>query len=185
MGGVFWLLLATVIGAVIFFNIMKVLLTPKEEENPDRPRRPEPTPTDVDRFLAEVNRRRQESQREPAPAPPRPARPEPRRERDRERARERERERSRREQPMRTAPVVRRVSEEQARAFPTVQAVEPMPEVEPETPPKFRGSEVVRDSRPRSAILADVAGLLRNSRSVGAAIVLQEILGPPLSKRRR
>jgi hypothetical protein len=33
--------------------------------------------------------------------------------------------------------------------------------------------------------LAQLAALLRSPKSLGAAFLLQEILGPPLSKRRR
>jgi hypothetical protein len=173
-------LVFTVFAAVIFFTVLGKLLAPKapepeEEAESAKTRRSEPTPTDVDRFLAEINRRRREGERQPSPPPP-PPRPEPRRE-------------SRRDPERRQRPAVvttRRASEEEARRLPVAQAVdvvEVLPEVEPATAAKFQATRIV--ARSTSPILTEVASLLRSPRSIGAAIVLQEVLGPPLCRRRR
>jgi hypothetical protein len=177
-------IMLTVFGAVVFFTLMKKLLapTPPAEGEEETPRRAEPTPTDVDRFLAEVNRRRREAERQqsqPAPAPRQESRREPRRERDVQRQRERER------QSERPATVVRRVSEEQARRLPTVQLVEAIPVDEPEPPRRVPTGNEGRGAGRISPVLTAALPLLRSPRALGAAIVLQEIFGPPLCRRRR
>jgi hypothetical protein len=170
-------ILFTVFAAVVFFSVLGKLLAPKPSEEEEtaaaeRPRRTEPTPTDVDRFLAEVNRRRREAERQqsqpPVPSPRPEARREPRRDPER------------RQRP--AAVTVRRASEEEARRLPAVQAVEVV-EAEPAATAKFQAARLAPG--PVSPILTEVASLLRSPRSLGAALVLQEVLGPPLSRRRR
>jgi hypothetical protein len=184
LGGI----MLVVFGAVVFFTLMVKLLTPKvpqPEEEAETARRAEPTPTDVDRFLAEVNRRRREAERQPPPKPAATSRPEPRQDQDRELQRARQRETQRRsEHP---APVVRRVSEEQARRLPMVQAVEVVEAVvdAPEPARRVPTGNEGRGAGRISPVLTAALPLLRSPRALGAAIVLQEIFGPPLCHRRR
>jgi hypothetical protein len=123
--------------------------------------------TDLDRFLREVHRRRQgaegaegparaERRREPVP---RAAEPAPRQQ---------------------AIPVALPVDEvvvvpEPAPALRTIEAP-PLPQV-----PSDRSARS-RPPRPESAALG---GLLRSRDGLRTAVVLQEVLGPPLSRRRR
>jgi hypothetical protein len=173
----FWLLI--VIPIIIFVvSVMLKGLAPKapggedDAVQPDeQSRRTRPTATDVERFLAEINRRKREAEhddtRDPAP------RREPRRER-------------RQRQPAtaqsaRTRPVtVLRISEEEASRLPVVQAVEDEPvSVEPAPPPVH----LQPMSKPASPLLKEVLPLLRSARGRKAAMVLQEIFGPPKCRR--
>jgi hypothetical protein len=188
LGGI----MLVVFAAVVFFTLMAKLLAPKPpqpEEEGEAPRRAEPTPTDVDRFLAEVNRRRREAERQPPQPQAQPSaspRAEPRRDQDRELQRARQRETQRRSE--RPAPVVRRVSEEQARRLPMVQAVEVVEaivETAPEPARRLPTGNEGRGAGRISPVLTAALPLLRSPRALGAAIVLQEIFGPPLCRRRR
>jgi hypothetical protein len=173
----FWLLI--VIPIIIFVvSVMLKGLAPKapggeDEVQPDEPsQRTRPTATDVERFLAEINRRKREAERDDIREPP--PRREPRRER-----RQRQPATA---QPSRTRPVtVLRVSEEEASRLPVVQAVEDEPvSVAPAAPPVVYLPAM---SKPASPVLKEVLPLLRSARGRKAAVVLQEILGPPRCRR--
>jgi hypothetical protein len=149
-----------------------------------------PPVTDLDRFLADARQRRQESDggRLPTPAapvrgaPPRPTPPPPRA--DGQRARSRPAtapSRPARKQPTFTGPVPVEVLPDPVRVAPA--APEVPVEVVPfaKTPPAAPARPKVQ--QPTSPVVAQVLNLLRSPQSAGAAFVLREILGAPLSKR--
>jgi hypothetical protein len=151
--------------------------------------------TDLDRFLEEARRRREAAAR-PEPPPPPAARPaEPRRPEPRP-LRQREPERPaavtrRPEPPPRPAPPARpkaepvvavRRAEPVAEARPAV-VVEAVPA--PPPPPPVPVVEVRARTAIGAAVQDQVAALLRSPQAAGAAFVLQEVLGPPLCRRRR
>jgi hypothetical protein len=120
--------------------------------------------TDLDRFLREVHRRRQSAEGTEAP----PVRA------------ERRRESVPRPQAI---PVALPVDE-------VVVVPEPAPAlrvVEAPPLPQMPSDKSARSlpPRPESAGLAALRGLLRSRDGMRTAMVLQEVLGPPLSRRRR
>jgi hypothetical protein len=149
--------------------------------------RPQRRPvTDLDRFLEEARRRREAAAR-PAP-PPRP--PEPRAP-ERRPLLQREPERptavTRRPEPLaRPAPPPPPPEAVVAvrRAEPVVVEAVPAPHPPPPAPPPAV-VEVRARTATGAAIQDQVAALLRSPRGAGAALVLTEILGPPLCRRRR
>jgi hypothetical protein len=133
----------------------------QNSERPPSPPRPRRTNADIDRFLEEVNRRRgQASERKPRPGvetrqpAPRKAVPVP----------------SRREPatpPRRPVP-------------PAVEAVVVIPEVQPaQVRERPAAPPPPRSEGPPSAVL----DLLRSRDSLRAALILREILSPPLCRR--
>ncbi len=195
------LLLIVVVEAVW---IISSVFRGKEEEKKRPPGRPMPQrqgpvgnrgrtePTTVDQFLNEVNRRRQETaDREEYSMQPEPTRT--------ERPTELRRRRS---APTDSAVVVLPVlpAKETRRIGPvsvTIPAV--AVEVAPSSKlPEFKPSRVVTNLRERigaepstsapapvSALHDEIVAHLRNRQSLQSAILLQEVLGPPLSMRSR
>jgi hypothetical protein len=181
-------------------------------EEKGRPRRPGEGPrgptrrpvTDLDRFLEEARRRREVAERrtvpggsrgegpspEVVPVPPReqrPARASPPRVAERRPVRPREVPTARPVSP----PAPRRPPEQVPEVIP-VRVLEAVP-VEPraEAPPGEAGRlalespppRATRD-RPPSPAVAQAVALLSNPKTAAAALVLREILGEPLCRRR-
>ena len=160
------------------------------QRRPGGPRPPQRRPaTDLDRFLEEARRRREAAAR-PAP-PPRPAvepRPAEPRAPERRPLRQREPERptavTRRPEPL-PPPAPPEAIVAVRRAEPVVEA-RPAVVVEAAPPPPAPAVVQVRARTASAAAIQDqVAALLRSPQAAGAAFVLQEILGPPLCRRRR
>jgi hypothetical protein len=129
---------------------------PREEAR----RRPDRV-TDLDRFMREVKRRRQVAEREDEDEEPAEAERAPRRAAP-----------PRREMPPPPVPV------------PILQPVEVVEVVEPVVPV----APPVAAPVPRAAaapVLAGLKGLLTSRDGLRVAVILQEVLGPPLSRRRR
>jgi hypothetical protein len=139
--------------------------TPNGEQPPSPPRQRRPN-ADIDRFLEEVNRRRsQAAERKPRPAAE-----------------------SRGPTPRRSVPAaVRREPPSPPRqpAPQTVEAVVVIPEVQPalvrqrSAVPAREATVTPRPAGPPSTVL----DLLRSKESIRAALILREILSPPLCRR--
>jgi hypothetical protein len=169
-----WELLVVPVIAVAVWIIGTLIRSAEQAKGPEgAPRRQPEQVTDLDRFLREVNRRRQARQprdeeeptarverREP---PRRPAPPPP---------------------PPEVIPVVLPVAEvvvaQPAPAAPTLRVHEApaLPEL-----PADKSARPLPE-RPESAALASLRKLLRSRDGLRTAVVLQEVLGPPLSRRR-
>jgi hypothetical protein len=151
--------------------VLNHLLRNRENEEPVRPRAGNPAPNrgatnDIDRFLQEIDRLRRkgdertEPTERPAPKPVPRARPtvQPT-------------PRARPVVPIRDLPTA-----------PVVEVVAPVPvlpsALQPPAPP--RAAQVERRTPPT---VGAVANLLRSRQSLAAAIVLQEVLGPPKCRR--
>lgn len=168
---------------VLIVWLVSTILKSRENAEPVRARQPgggdgrKPT-SDIDRFLQEIDRLKRKSAEERGET----ARPVPR------------------PKPVqsvpRVRPVVRPVRLEPASR---VMAAEPPPVVTaaplvippgptfvtPSTPPAPARPATTQVAGPRLSPAAAVAlGLLRSPRSLAAALVLQEVLGPPKSQRR-
>jgi hypothetical protein len=167
-------LIIPIIGVAVW--IISTLVRGAEEakgNGPPRPaaqRRPERV-TDLDRFLREVQRRKRGAGREEEEAEERPQRaereeePPPRTER-------------RRESPRRTPPPPR---EEKVFVPPPAAAVPAPP---PVAPPAVV-EELLPAAPPVAAGLAGLRHLLRSREGLRTAVILQEVLGPPVSRRGR
>jgi hypothetical protein len=168
---------------VLIVWLVSTILKSREKDEPVRPKQPgggdgrKPS-SDIDRFLQEIDRLRRQSAGEPSaaarpvPPPPRPV-----------------------QQPPRVRPVKKSVRLE---AVPEVVVVEAAPVVKPMLPvsagayggpppvPKqpARAAQVSIRERGQSPGVAVALDLLRSPRSLGGAIVLQEVLGPPKCRRR-
>jgi hypothetical protein len=141
----------------------------QDAERPPAPSRPRRANTDIDRFLEEVNRRRQAGERKPRARPEtRPGTPRipvpvppPRLEAP----------------PPIRPPVLQAV--EAVLAIPVAQPVEA-----PKRPAVVPARETKAAAAPRpagpSAVILD---LLRSKESLRAALILREILSPPLCRR--
>lgn len=195
--------------------ILGTIFRTEEEKARNRPRRPgegggrspQRRTTELDRFLEEARRRREVAERrqqpEPSPRPPEPrpqaARPPaPPRPPERRPARTREA-----APPQRPAPVARRQVEpagapQQPTAAPVVAeavvVVEPPVVITPSAllapvpvPPPAPRLPPPSAQRPRTLtpVAAQVQGMLRNPQNAAAAVVLSEIFGPPLCRRKR
>jgi hypothetical protein len=161
----------------------------ENERNPNRPRTPSgtersPVPrsarrpsTDLDRFLDEVNRRRRQvAERRPAPAareqpPPRPLVPPVRR------------------QPTPTPP--RPDRPRVVDQIPVLEVVPVSPSLQRTASAAVSTEEVVALSSPASPLLKEtppstqpkIATFLKNVENLRMALVLREVLGPPLCRR--
>ncbi len=183
-------------------------LTPRAPGAPG-PRQPRPPATTVDRFLEEINRRRREAAERqtaggqsrpqpPAPGGPRP--PEPPRRQPRPAPAVLTPPSARPPAAGRVVPAEVVVAEVQ---YPQVEAIEARrarPAAKPASPPAVTPAEKVvvaevvelrprpdqaatRLSRPASARAAQLIAMLQNRQALRNALVLNEILGPPLCER--
>jgi hypothetical protein len=169
---------------VLIVWLVSTILKSRENAEPVRPRQAgggdgrKPT-SDIDRFLQEIDRLKRKSAEErgetvrAAPKPkPKPVQPVPR-----------------------VRPVVRPIRVE---PVPQLVAVEPAPIVTaaavsapvsaygspPPTPaPPARAAQVSAVELRSAPGVAEALKLLRSPRSLAAAVVLQEVLGPPKSRR--
>jgi len=201
MGALFWVIIAIVVISTLVGAVAKMLnnLNEMNANNPNAAGRPRPVggadgpraggaarqpSTDMDRFLAEIDRLRRKNAEAPpnkAPAPP-TVQPEPQRA---ERSRPR---------------VVAEVAEQPKQDLGFATAPPPPPPAKPtELPvatvvPPASGStgasapRVTRlPTRPRAAaktpFAKNLTSLLGSSQGLALAIVLQEVLGPPRSKK--
>jgi len=129
--------------------------------------------TDLDRFLREIHRRRQAEER--TEEPPQRA----------ERRREPEPPPVRRAPPREEIPVVLPVQEviaaEPVAPAPALRVLEapPLPAV------PFDRSPRPQQRRAEPAALVTLKALLRSPEGLRTAMILREVLGPPLSRRRR
>jgi hypothetical protein len=143
-----------------------------------RPRRP--PPEDIDRFLEEVNRRRRQSTERrpgtegprpvvavPAPAPPVRPRPSPRPQPTRQ------------PPPRQPAPAVAEVVVAVPAEIPVIPAPQWAPPPGPGTPQPAAGEGKAK------AAPVSLGMLLRAPQNLRNAILLREILDPPLCRRRR
>src|SRR5438874_2417353 len=200
MGIEFWIV--PVIAAGVF--ILGSLLRNREEERKQGRRGPgddagqlrRRSSTDLDRFLEEARRRRQMGETPPAP-PPRPVeRPVSRPRIETPVTPQRRRPPQPKAQPAATPrrasrpgiPQVIAVAEPVLEAVPVLEHLPPSlraPPAPPSAPARPDAPTGAVVSRPTvSAPLAPVAALLRSPKGLRAAFVLQEVLGPPLSRRR-
>lgn len=177
-----WWIPLIAVGIWIIVNVVRGLETARKEMPAPRPvDRPRPA-SDIDRFLEEINRRRQEQeQRRPVEPPPvRRQKPIPRSS----------------QRPQRPAPSrPRRPVAEPMVAMP-VPAAEPIPEVLPALPvesalPAAHGSlRVTIPTLPLPqrgvlpAHLVELQRLLGSAQGLQAAVLAEQILGPPRSRRR-
>ncbi|HEY1381856.1 MAG TPA: hypothetical protein VGF55_33965 [Gemmataceae bacterium] len=168
---------------VLIVWLVSTILKSREQDEPVRPRRPgggdgrKPS-SDIDKFLQEIDRLRRKSADEnparPAPARPRPvvAAPPPV-------------PRVRAARPVRLQPAVEAVVVE---AVPAVTAAPIAPRSEfvapPPAPAKPRVAQVSTVEQRSSPAVTAALHLLRSPRTLAAAVVLEEVLGPPKSKRR-
>ncbi len=170
------------------------------------PSRQRPPATTVDRFLEEINRRRREAaERQTASTPARPSVPAPGKPRS-EPPRRQPRptptvlspQPTRPAAPRRGTPAEVVVAEIQ---YPQVEAIDvrrPKPATRPATTPppeKVVVAEVIevtpapgptlstRRGHPASARATQLIAMLHNHQTLGNALVLHEILGPPLCER--
>jgi hypothetical protein len=167
---------------VVVVWIINAIVKAREEE-PVRPKRPAEGPRggrnatgDIDRFLQEIDRLRKQQPDRAEPV----ARPTP---------------------LPRARPVPATTPSPRARPVPVVRPVEPLPTVivadlPPATAPAFAPLPTLESapviapqravplSRPTSPRVALALNLLRAPQSAGAAVILQEVLGPPKCKRR-
>ncbi len=160
-------------------------LPPPDDFEPPRERRPSP---DLEKFLEEVRQRKEEKDRRQeaeAEEPPR-RQPEPRR-----------------RLPVTTKPPRRRdepVIVVQPASLPagsssrTVTMPSSVPagvapvqatQAPPPPPQALHRPEALPTRTPQSASVKMVGELLKNRQALSAALLLREILGPPLSRRRR
>jgi hypothetical protein len=154
---------------------------------PGGPARPRPSATEIDRFLEEINRRRQQQQRRPVEAPP-----------PRVEERPAPRTRAPAQRPRLTAQAPRPARREPERQRPvTAVLVEEPPAFTRVAPPPAPPEEMIQQQletvalattrplprRRTSAVQKAVAGLLRSKNGIRAAILVNEILGPPRCKR--
>jgi hypothetical protein len=209
VGGIVWLVLiivviSAVVGAIAqFLNKLGEMNTPakrpvrrraerRDDEPAAAPARPQSGDRDMDRFLAEIDRLRRKNTGEPTAAAPPPVaqvvRPQ---------ARPVDRPRPRvvaelAEQP----PPSRRVDQPQPTTFvtapePAPTRAEHLPVAQVVAPSASTGAPATRvtrlSSRPKPAQKSDFArnmfNLLGTPQGVAMAVVLQEVLGPPKSKR--
>ncbi len=174
------------------------------------PSRQRPPTTTVDRFLEEINRRRREAAerqtgsataRPSIPASAKPRLPEPRPEPPRRQPRPTPAVLSpqpgRPAIPQRGTPAEVVVAEIQYPQVEEIEARRPKPATRPATTPpeKVVVAEVIevtpaagpilgtRRSRPASSRAAQLIAMLHNHQTLGNALVLHEILGPPLCER--
>jgi hypothetical protein len=168
------ILIVPIIGVAVW--IISTLIRGAEQgKGPEGgPRRRPEQVTDLDRFLREVNRRRQGRQREEEPAAP----AEPRREMPRE---------TPPPPPVpELIPVVLPVVEESVVVEPAssapalrVHEAPPLPEM-----PAERSAKPLPE-RAESAAAMPLRKLLCSREGIRNAIILREVLGPPLARRRR
>jgi hypothetical protein len=184
-----WEFLVIPIIAVAVWIISVMVRNTEEAKKPDRasPRKPEKV-TDLDRFLREVQRRKQASEREEE----RPARAERRRESPR-RAMPREEEEIPVALPVDEVPTVEPVS-----VAPVMRIYEAPPLPSTLAPPVLRVHEAPplpdmpvdtsAKSLPQAADSAAMVGLrelLQTRQGLRKAMILQEVLGLPVSRRGR
>jgi len=180
------ILIIPIIGVAVW--IISTLL--RGEEEAKKPsgergsRKPEKV-TDLDRFLREVQRRRQAGEREPEPS----QQTESRRE-------ERSAPSPQREEPVLVVvPEAQLVVVEPAAPTPvlvaepivaapqlTVHEAPPLPQTM--APPTDHLSGDLPPARPQSRAQADLLRLLRSRDGMRKAMILQAVLGPPVSRRR-
>jgi hypothetical protein len=168
--------------------VLNSLFRPDDQQRPEGRPGARPQRADIDRFLEEINRRRRQAsdrrvepvqEVRPAPAPP-------------ERSRARRPERVPRPLPNTPAPPprsrpVRRVPD--AVEVVVAEAYIPpapvaQPRVDQTTVAALRSIGAAPPPSPMPA-LAQVASMLRSPHALVAGIMLQEILGPPVSRRKR
>ncbi len=156
-------LVIPIIGVAVW--IISTLLRSAEEAKRAAPpaRKKGEKATDLDRFLREVQRRREAAEREE--------------QRPRHEQREGE-DRARRQRPRRTP-----AREE---AIPVVAAVEVVPVAQPvvAAPPVALAEQSPAPPRRRPPAPAGLREVLRDRDAVRKAMILREILGPPLARRR-
>jgi hypothetical protein len=167
--------------------VLNSLFRPDDQQRPEGRPGARPQRADIDRFLEEINRRRRQASdrrvervEEVRPAPPPP-----------ERSRTRRPERVPRPLPNTPAPpprppqarrVLQPVEVILADAVPpTVLAVQPTADLT--TVAALRSIGAPPRPAPMPA-LAQVASMLRSPYALVAGIMLQEILGPPVSRRK-
>lgn len=188
-------LIIPIIGVAVWI-ISTLIRGAEQAKDPERPaqRKPEKV-TDLDRFLREVHRRRQGDEREEE----RPTRAEPRREPPRRAA-------PRTARPQEEVPVALPVEEvltaQPASGAPVLRVHEapPLPGASAEASgrPALRVHQVPRlpdmppdtsarslPQLPPSAALAGLKDLLRSREGLCKAMILQEVFGPPRSRRGR
>jgi hypothetical protein len=184
--------------AVLFLS--NIFRGEKENHDPKRPRpidRPRSQEANVDRFLEEINRRRREANdRRGAPVAPPIQAPSPRRlEPPRPQPAKRASSIPAETRVRRPAPAPRPREEISSRigrpAPPTATPVTPVvlaplevPEAQPRTaaPAPAAAKVIVHPPAPATARLLP---LLHSRQALRSAILLQEILSPPLARRRR
>jgi hypothetical protein len=187
-----------IIAAAVLF-LSNIFRGEKEKRDPKRPRpidRPRSQEGNVDRFLEEINRRRREAsdRRGPLVAPPIEAPPPRRVESPRPPPAKRPAGIPAETRVRRPAPAPRPKEEISSRigrpAPPTATPVTPVvlaPLEVPETPraaiPAPAAAKVI--VHPPAAATARLLPLLHSRQAMRSAILLQEILSPPLARRRR
>jgi hypothetical protein len=186
--------------ALVLWILSSLIRNTEEQarDRPDRPRPPRPDepprlPTEVDKFLQEINRMRrqqaEERRTEPrAEPPPPPVESIPEVVPVEQTAPDFERRRP----PVVVAEVPR---PERVRPRPVVRVRRPEPRPAPAAPPRAVPVAVpmpppappeVQIHAPRvSAAVPQVFAMLRSPQNVQAAILLQEVLGPPRCRGRR
>jgi hypothetical protein len=167
--------------------VLNSLFRPDDQQRSEGRPGARPQRADIDRFLEEINRRRRQASdrrvepvQEVRPAPPPP---------ERSRTRARRPERVPRPLPNTPAPpprparrVIDPVDVVLAEAVPpTALAVQPM--ADQTTVAALRSIGAPPRPAPMPA-LAQVASMLRSPYALVAGIMLQEILGPPVSRRK-
>jgi hypothetical protein len=156
--------------------VLNQLLRSRENDEPVRPRpgAPNRSPTnDIDRFLQEIDRLRRKGAEERGESERPPARPVPR---------------ARPVPPpvQRARPAPRPLEVRPVQSAPEVVVVEAAPArpAPPAAMPELRVQPVDRRGDRRPSATATAVALLRSPQTLAAALVLQEILGPPKCKRR-
>jgi len=176
------ILIIPIIGVGVW--IISTLLRGEEDakkKNGQRGQRKPEKATDLDRFLREVQRRRQEAERQPQ-------RPQPEERRE-------ERSASPREEPITV--VVAEAQPVVVEAVPptpvlvaepivtpsqlTVHAAPPLPPTQTRPTDHLAGD---LPGRPQSRALTGLLELLRSRDGLRMAMILQEVLGPPVARRR-
>jgi hypothetical protein len=178
-----WEFLIVPIIAVAVWIIGTLIRGAEQAKGPQEAARRKPEGvTDLDRFLREVHRRRRAEERA----------------QERPRRTEREEEEPPTERPREPAPRAKWTTPRQEE----VPVVLPVEEVVPAAPvaaapvlrvleapplPDLPSEKSVRPlpRRPEPAARVGLRGLLRSPEGLRTAMVLQEVLGPPLSRRRR
>ncbi len=164
------ILIVPIIGVAVWI-ISTVIRSAEQGKGPEgAPRRRPEQVTDLDRFLREVNRRRQARQREEEPAA------------SAESGREPPRETAPPTQTPEAIPVVLPVVEEVvvAQPAPTLRVHQAPPIVEIATEKSVSSLPEQRES----ASLASLRKLLRSPDGMRTAMMLQEVFGSPVSRRR-